>query len=91
MSYVNGDLDEYQIQPTAGPAEATFSQAPGTWLAIMITFRPEAAAPTSQSITAAASVSPFNDGSSILENDQQLAPLGTALDEPDDVLSITTR
>jgi hypothetical protein len=38
MSLVNGDLDEYQIQSTAGPIAATFTQTTGTWLALMATF-----------------------------------------------------
>ncbi len=40
MSLVNGDLDEYQVQNTAGPIAATFTQTSGTWFALMATFRP---------------------------------------------------
>jgi PKD repeat protein len=41
LSLINGDLDEYQIQPTAGPVATTFTQsASGNWLAIMVTFKP---------------------------------------------------
>jgi uncharacterized repeat protein (TIGR01451 family) len=40
ISLVNGDLDEYQIQSTAGSAAATFTQASGTWFAAMATFKP---------------------------------------------------
>ena len=40
ISLVNGDLDEYQIQTTAGSVAATFSQATGTWFTLMATFRP---------------------------------------------------
>ncbi|MCU1270103.1 MAG: repeat/fibronectin type domain protein [Acidobacteriaceae bacterium] len=40
ISLVNGDLDEYQIQSTAGPIAATFTQTSGTWLALMATFEP---------------------------------------------------
>jgi len=42
MSLVNGDLDEYQIQPFAGSAAATFTQASGTWSALMATFKSQA-------------------------------------------------
>jgi uncharacterized repeat protein (TIGR01451 family) len=42
MSLVNGDLDEYQIQPFAGSAAATFTQASGTWAALMATFKSQA-------------------------------------------------
>jgi uncharacterized repeat protein (TIGR01451 family) len=44
MSLINGDLDEYQIQPAAGSVAATFSQTSGTWFAAMVTFRPASAA-----------------------------------------------
>jgi uncharacterized repeat protein (TIGR01451 family) len=40
ISLVNGDLDEYQIQTTAGSVAATFTQASGTWFALLATFRP---------------------------------------------------
>jgi hypothetical protein len=40
ISLVNGDLDEYQIQTTAGSVAATFTQASGTWFALMATFKP---------------------------------------------------
>jgi hypothetical protein len=59
LSYVNGDLDEYQIQTTAGSVAATFTQQSGEWLAMMATFKPlvttpDTTAPTA-SITAPAS------------------------------------
>lgn len=38
MSLGKGDLDEYQIQSTAGPIVATFTQTSGAWLALMATF-----------------------------------------------------
>jgi hypothetical protein len=40
ISLVNGDLDEYQIQPTAGSIATTFTQTSGTWFAAMVTFKP---------------------------------------------------
>ena len=40
IRYVNGDLDEYQIQAAAGSVAATFTQASGDWLALMATFKP---------------------------------------------------
>ena len=43
MTLVNGDLDEYQIQPTAGSVPATFTQTNGTWFARVATFRPNTA------------------------------------------------
>jgi hypothetical protein len=43
MTLVNGDLDEYQIQPSAGSIAATYSQQSGTWFARMATFRPSTA------------------------------------------------
>jgi hypothetical protein len=33
LTLVNGDLDEYEIQPTAGNVAATFTQQSGTWFA----------------------------------------------------------
>src|SRR5262249_25440687 len=42
LSYVNGDLDEYQIQAAAGRAAATFTQSPSdNWFALVATFRPD--------------------------------------------------
>lgn len=39
ITLVNGDWDEYQVQPTAGSVSATFtSDSPSTWLAAMQTF-----------------------------------------------------
>jgi hypothetical protein len=38
LSYVNGDLDEYQLQPVAGSVAATFTQISDSWLAMMATF-----------------------------------------------------
>jgi hypothetical protein len=43
MTLVNGDLDEYQIQPAAGSTAATYSQQSGTWFARVATFRPSTA------------------------------------------------
>src|SRR5882757_5125915 len=40
MTLVNGDLDEYQIQATAGSVAATYTQQSGTWFARVATFRP---------------------------------------------------
>jgi hypothetical protein len=40
LSLVNGDLDEYQVQSTAGSIAATFTQTSGTWFALMATFKP---------------------------------------------------
>jgi hypothetical protein len=40
LSLVNGDLDEYQIQSTAGSIAATFTQTSGAWFALMATFKP---------------------------------------------------
>jgi hypothetical protein len=40
LTLVNGDLDEYQIQATAGPVAATFTQASGDWFVLMATFKP---------------------------------------------------
>lgn len=45
ITEVNGDLDEYEIQPTAGTVAATFTQTSGTWFARMVTFLPAAAGP----------------------------------------------
>ena len=42
INLVNGDLDEYQIQATAGSIAATFTQTSGTWFALMATFKPAA-------------------------------------------------
>jgi hypothetical protein len=39
MSIENGDLDEYQVQTTAGSVAATFTQTTGTWFALMATFK----------------------------------------------------
>jgi hypothetical protein len=50
LSYINGDLDEYQIQQFAGTAAATWTQASDTWLGMMATFKP--ANPDSQPPTA---------------------------------------
>jgi len=52
LSLVNGDLDEYQIQTAAGPVAATFTQAAGGWVALMVTFRP-APPPPAQGATQA--------------------------------------
>jgi hypothetical protein len=43
MTLVNGDLDEYQIQSSAGSIAATYSQQSGTWFARVATFRPSTA------------------------------------------------
>jgi len=41
LSLVNGDLDEYQIQNSAGNTAATFLQsASGAWLSLLVTFKP---------------------------------------------------
>ena len=40
LSLVNGDLDEYLVQPVAGSVAATFTQTNGTWFAMMVTFKP---------------------------------------------------
>ncbi len=40
ISLINGDLDEYQVQGTAGSVAATFTQTSGTWFALMATFKP---------------------------------------------------
>jgi hypothetical protein len=40
LSLINGDLDEYQIQSTAGSVAATFTQQPDNWLALVATFKP---------------------------------------------------
>jgi hypothetical protein len=42
ISLINGDLDEYQIQSTAGSIATTFTQTSGTWFALMATFKPAA-------------------------------------------------
>jgi hypothetical protein len=42
LSLINGDLDEYQIQAFAGSVAATFTQASGTWLGAMATFKSQA-------------------------------------------------
>jgi fibronectin type 3 domain-containing protein len=39
LSLINGDLDEYQIQNTAGPIAATWTQAADNWFGVMVTFR----------------------------------------------------
>src|SRR6185503_18526020 len=40
LTLVNGDLDEYLIQASAGPIDATFTQSSGNWFVLMATFRP---------------------------------------------------
>jgi hypothetical protein len=50
LSYINGDLDEYQIQQFPGSVAATWTQASDTWLGMMTTFKP--ANPDSQPPTA---------------------------------------
>jgi hypothetical protein len=41
LTYVDGDADEYQVQPAAGPVQATFTQDHnGTWFAAIATFPP---------------------------------------------------
>jgi hypothetical protein len=40
LSLVNGDWDEYAIQPTAGSTAATFTMQSGGYLALMATFKP---------------------------------------------------
>ena len=40
LTLVNGDLDEYMIQPAAGSVAATFTQTAGDWIVLMATFRP---------------------------------------------------
>jgi hypothetical protein len=45
LSLVNGDLDEYLIQSSAGSVAATFTQNTGTWFAMVATFKPAGAAP----------------------------------------------
>jgi hypothetical protein len=42
ISLVNGDLDEYQVQTFAATVAATFTQASGTWGAVMATFKSQA-------------------------------------------------
>ena len=39
ISLVNGDMDEYEIQPAAGSVAATFTQATGVWFSEMVTFK----------------------------------------------------
>jgi hypothetical protein len=43
MTFVNGDLDEYEIQPAAGSVAAIYTQTSGTWFARVATFRPSTA------------------------------------------------
>jgi hypothetical protein len=59
LSYINGDLDEYQVQSLAGPVAATFTQSPSdSWFALMAAFAPQSpdvqppTPPTSLSATA---------------------------------------
>ncbi len=59
LSLVNGDLDEYLVQSTAGSVAATFTQTSGTWFALMATFKP-ASSPTS---SISGTVSPSSIGS----------------------------
>jgi hypothetical protein len=40
LSLINGDLDEYQIQPFAGSVAATWTQSSDKWLGLMATFKP---------------------------------------------------
>src|SRR5579884_2826435 len=41
LSFVDGDWDEYEIQPVAGSVASTFTQSPATnWFAAMATFAP---------------------------------------------------
>lgn len=41
LTYVDGDADEYAVQPAAGPVQATFTQdRSGTWFAAIATFAP---------------------------------------------------
>jgi hypothetical protein len=55
LSLVNGDLDEYQVQSTAGSIAATFTQTSGTWFALMATFKPAGSTGTTYSISGAVS------------------------------------
>jgi hypothetical protein len=41
LSFVNGDLDEYQIQTIAAPVAATFTQESDTWFAMVASFKPD--------------------------------------------------
>lgn len=61
MTLVNGDLDEYQVQTSAGSAAATFTQASGTWFATVAALR----ASTATVRTIAGNVSPASAGVSI--------------------------
>ncbi len=60
LSIVNGDLDEYEIQSTAGSIAATFTQASGDWLALMATFKP--AAQMSPGFNLSGTISPVDGG-----------------------------
>jgi len=61
LSFVNGDLDEYLVQPLAGSATATFTQSNGTWFATMVTFKPANGVPSGHSISG--TISPASAGS----------------------------
>jgi hypothetical protein len=56
LSLVNGDMDEYLVQSSAGPVEATFTQQTGDWFVLLATFKPAAVivdtTPPTVSITA---------------------------------------
>ncbi|MBB5330926.1 galactose oxidase-like domain-containing protein [Tunturiibacter gelidoferens] len=59
ITFVNGDLDEYEIQSTAGSVAATFTQTSGTWFARVATFRPNTA---TQGVISG-TITPFTGGS----------------------------
>ena len=64
MSLVNGDLDEYLIQPAAGSVSATFTQASGTWFALMATFQP-AGGSTGQTWSISGTIGPASAGAGV--------------------------
>jgi hypothetical protein len=61
ISLVNGDLDEYQVQGSAGAIGATFTQSAGSWLALMATFKP-AGGGTPGSWTISGTITPSSGG-----------------------------
>ncbi len=64
ISLVNGDLDEYQVQSTAGSIATTFTQTSGTWFALMATFKP-AGGSSGGAYSISGTVSPAGSGYSL--------------------------
>ncbi len=77
MSLVNGDLDEYLVQPAAGSVAATFTQVTGTWFALMATFQPAGSSTVQpRSISGTISPSAIGAGTTLALSGGGVATLG---------------